>query len=95
MESATYLDHRTWGSLAAAPKDPWGVKRFASGKNHRKDGHGGVVRDEEGQSIWYVEIDTLESLCAFNVRYGDLIIKECTHWKGYDSELEIYDDYRE
>lgn len=45
-------------------------------------------------ATWTVEIESLEALCAFCNKYGDVII----HPKEEDEEfpsLEIYDGYRE
>lgn len=43
---------------------------------------------------WYIKINTLEELIAFENKYGSLIIS-----KNYDNQeemqIEIYDDYRE
>ena len=45
-------------------------------------------------AIWTVEIESIEALCEFCNKYGDVII----HPKQEDEEfpsLEIYDGYRE
>jgi hypothetical protein len=48
---------------------------------------------EKGDN-WYIKINTLEELIAFENKYGNLIIS-----KNYDNQeemqIEIYDDYRE
>ncbi len=43
---------------------------------------------------WYIKINTLEELIAFENKYGSLIISKV--WdNGKEMQIEIYDDYRE
>lgn len=43
---------------------------------------------------WYIKINTLEELLAFENKYGALIISK--DWDNQDGmQIEIYDDYRE
>lgn len=43
---------------------------------------------------WFINIDTLEELLAFQKKYGNIILT--TDWRNPNVlELEIYDDYRE
>lgn len=51
-------------------------------------------REVNRMATWTVEIESIEALCAFCNKYGDVII----HPKEEDEEipsLEIYDSYRE
>ena len=43
---------------------------------------------------WYIKINTLEELLAFENKYGALIISK--DWDNQEEmQIEIYDDYRE
>lgn len=43
---------------------------------------------------WYIKINTLEELIAFENKYGSLIISK--DWDNQEEmQIEIYDDYRE
>ena len=43
---------------------------------------------------WYIKINTLEELIAFENKYGALIISK--DWDNQEEmQIEIYDDYRE
>lgn len=43
---------------------------------------------------WYIKINTLEELLAFENKYGNLIISK--NWDNQEEmQIEIYDDYRE
>ena len=43
---------------------------------------------------WYIKINTLEELIAFENKYGALIISK--DWDTQEEmQIEIYDDYRE
>lgn len=43
---------------------------------------------------WYIKINTLEELIAFENKYGSLIIEK--NWDNQEEmQIEIYDDYRE
>lgn len=47
------------------------------------------------QTVWFIDINTLEELMAFCTKYGDLVLRPST-WRIADvPSLEIYDDYRE
>ena len=48
---------------------------------------------EKGNN-WYIKINTLEELIAFEKKYGHLIISE--NWDNEkEMQIEIYDSYRE
>lgn len=64
------------------------------GTNHRLIANG-IARDEDPQECFFVELNSLEDLVAFQGKYGALVIQNRgDNAEGY-LEIEIYDDYRE
>lgn len=73
-------------------------KRFAErdgglwrekGTNHQITKEGDIKRQEGMEKCWGIKIDSLDHLIKFSEKYGELI------FDGSESEIEIYDDYRE
>ncbi len=71
-------------------------KRFAKGEgglwrekgtDHQITDEGYVKRQEGMESCWGIKINSLDQLIKLSKKYGELIFDE--------SEIEIYDDYRE
>jgi hypothetical protein len=91
-KSYTKIDERPVDSPANLKIGPDRVHWYTEGFNHRvEDGH--IKRDFEAEA-WFVEINSLEELIAFQNKYGDLVLQ-----KSYDNpsilKIEIYDTYRE
>ena len=89
-----YLNKRTVSSLKEAKTMRWYKEWISSGSNHREE-NGYVVRDVEiVDSVWEVEIESLNDIISLFKKYGDIIIKESIYLE-YDFTIEIYDTYRE
>lgn len=89
-----YHDKRTASSLKEAKTMRWYKEWISSGSNHREE-NGYVVRDVEiVDSVWEVEIESLNDIISLFKKYGDIIIKESIYHE-YDFTIEIYDTYRE
>lgn len=54
----------------------------------------GIQRRLEDGDCWYIVINSLDELVAFNQKYGDLVLS-APRQEGTLPALEIYDDYRE
>lgn len=80
------VDHRKFTSPEehdAAMHSSW----LSYGTNHRLI-NGTIARDVGMQTCWFIDINNLEELLAFQKECGcELVIEGST--------LEIYDDYRE
>lgn len=89
-----YQDRRTASSLEEAKTKFWYNEFISSGTNHR-EGNGYIVRDcEREESVWEVEIESLNNIISIFKKYGDIIIMESAY-SEYDFKIEIYDTYRE
>ena len=89
-----YLDKRTVSSLEEAKATRWYNEFISSGTNHREE-NGYIVRDcEREESVWEVEIESLNDIISLFKKYGDIIIMGSTY-SEYDFKIEIYDTYRE
>lgn len=89
-----YQDRRNVTSLKEAKTRRWYKEWISSGSNHREE-NGYVVRDcEVEESVWEVEIESLNDIIGIFKKYGDIIIMESTY-SEYDFKIEIYDTYRE
>jgi hypothetical protein len=62
------------------------------GTNHLILANGYIQRQLEDTEEWSIEINTLEELNAFSLKYGNLIINAINALEPF---IEIYDDYRE
>ena len=56
--------------------------------------------DDDIESVWIIEINTLNELLEFRNKYGNIILEKSSYRKNlndkeYMLEIEIYDDYRE
>ena len=72
----------------------WYNEFISSGTNHREE-NGYIVRDyEREESVWEVEIESLNDIISLFKKYGDIIIEESIYFE-YDFKIEIYDAYRE
>lgn len=66
---------------------------YEKGTNHRLI-DGCIARDFDTEIAWFVDINTIDELIAFNKKYGELVIT--TSFIDHEScEIEIYDYYRE
>lgn len=89
-----YHDRRNVYSMEEAKTKFWYNEFISSGTNHREE-NGYVVKDVEiVESVWEVEIDSLNDIISLFKKYGDIIIMESTY-SEYDFTIEIYDAYRE
>ena len=89
-----YRDRRTASSLEEAKTMRWYKEWISSGSNHREE-NGYIVRDcEREESVWEVEIESLNDILSLFKKYGDIIIEESIY-SEYDFKIEIYDAYRE
>lgn len=89
-----YQDRRNVSSMEEAKTEFWYNEFISSGTNHR-EGNGYIVRDcEIVESVWEVEIESLNDILSIFKKYGDIIIMESTY-SEYDFKIEIYDTYRE
>jgi hypothetical protein len=59
-----------------------------------RDCLGSIVRELGPKTAWFIDLDTLADLLAFQDRYGEIIVKQAWDDPG-TYELEIYDDHRE
>ena len=53
-----------------------------------------AVDAKKKQSVWAIQINTIEELLAFIMKYGEVIISPSTY-KEIPFSIEIYDTYRE
>lgn len=89
-----YQDRRNVSSMEEAKTKFWYNEFISSGTNHREE-NGYIVRDcEREESVWEVEIESLNDILSIFKRYGDIIIRESSY-SEYDFTIEIYDTYRE
>ena len=89
-----YQDRRNASSMEEAKTELWYNKFISSGTNHREE-NGFVVRDcEREESVWEIEINSLNDITSLFKKYGEIIIRESVY-SEYDFEIEIYDTYRE
>lgn len=89
-----YQDRRNVSSMEEAKTEFWYNEFMSSGTNHREE-NGYIVRDYEvEESVWEVEIDSLNDVINLFKKYGDIIILGSTY-SEYDFKIEIYDAYRE
>lgn len=89
-----YQDRRDVSSMEEAKTEFWYNEFISSGTNHREE-NGYVVKDVEiVESVWEVEIESLNDILSLFKKYGDIIIEESIY-SEYDFEIEIYDAYRE
>lgn len=65
----------------------------SKGEKHRVTSEGFIARVDSKETVYVVEINTLDDLIAFVKEHGTLVIDE-PDLTGLPS-LEIYDDYRE
>ena len=89
-----YQDRRNASSMEEAKREFWYNKFISSGTNHREE-NGYIVRDcKIVESVWEVEIESLNDIISLFKKYGDIIIEESIY-SEYDFTIEIYDAYRE
>ena len=89
-----YQDRRNASSMEEAKTEFWYKEWISSGSNHREE-NGYIVRDcEREESVWEVEIESLNDILSIFKKYGEIIIKE-NPYSEYDFAIEIYDTYRE
>lgn len=89
-----YQDRRDVSSMEEAKTKFWYNEFISSGTNHREE-NGCIVRDcEIVESVWEVEIESLNDILSIFKKYGDIIIMESAY-SEYDFKIEIYDAYRE
>lgn len=89
-----YQDRRNVSSMEEAKTKFWYNEFISSGTNHREE-NGYIVRDcEREESVWEVEINSLNDIISLFKKYGDIIIEESIY-SEYDFTIEIYDTYRE
>ena len=89
-----YQDRRNASSMEEAKTMLWYKEWISSGSNHREE-NGYIVRDcEREESVWEVEIESLNDIISLFKKYGDIIIEESIY-SEYDFTIEIYDAYRE
>lgn len=94
-ERAFYLHWKTVESLIIAAEKHW-YDRWVSITNNRREENGMVVGDSKiRHPIWVLEITSLEALYALVKKEGDIIVRECSYYKGCDFEIMIYDGYIE
>ena len=80
--------------MEEAKTEFWYNEFISSGTNHREE-NGYIVRDcEIVESVWEVEIESLNDILSIFKKYGDIIIEESIY-SEYDFTIEIYDAYRE
>lgn len=96
QDTYTYVDRRSADDPRKIPayqhlsnQDWW----YGEGNNHRiVDGQ--IARDFEGRKGWFIDINSLDELLAFQEKYGRLVIESM--FGSMDTvEIEIYDSYRE
>jgi hypothetical protein len=75
---------------AFAGKDPewW----YSEGRNHRVVN--GMIEREFDTEGWFIEINTLEELMAFEGKYGKVIVSRAPDADNMNT-IEIYDGWRE
>lgn len=69
---------------------------LSKGKNH-KIINGNIMRQEDYQDEWCIEINSLDELLSLHEKYGNLIISSSYNSSptGQPLSIEIYDGYRE
>lgn len=82
----TYMKEEDYDRQQVAAK-----KWRASGKNHREDKEGGIVRDMEHEG-WFMSINSLDELMAFIKENGEVILFMPDEYDVVT--IEIYDDFR-
>jgi len=90
----TSYDTRTVNSIEEAKKLHWYQDWASRGTNHREE-NGYIICDYiTTETIYTIEINSLEELMNLQDKYGELIITK-SNYKEFECEIEIYDDYRE
>ena len=89
-----YQDRRNVSSMKEAKTKFWYNEFISSGTNHREENGYIVIDCEREESVWEVEIESLNDIIGIFKKYGDIIIMERTY-SEYDFKIEIYDTYRE
>lgn len=78
-----------YGGDAKKANSDW----YGYGSNHRvEDGH--IKRDFPAEG-WFITINSLEELMAFQEKYGNLVLQKSYNNPSSIPEIEIYDSYRE
>jgi len=95
-EKAISQNWRTVKTLEEAKKHHWFDQWYNNGINHREE-RGLIVCDSKiKHNIWVIEINDLTQLLGLAEKYGELVISLSENdYKGFQSKIEIYDDYRE
>ena len=64
------------------------------GTDHKSLPNGYITRNVGPEPVWFIEIDSLDELIAFQEKQGDLVLTEST-WNSDEPAIEIYDGWRE
>lgn len=93
--SLTHIDRRTFRTPEEYDErcGQYG-KWFDVGSNHRIE-NGRIVRDLNIESVWGIEINSLEELMAFKKEVDEELVIGISYMDEKTPSIEIYDDYRE
>lgn len=87
---ATRAEYREWIYWTLPPAQI--VKKHPSLASTTVEKAPGGSRSARTSTGWWIELDTLDDLLAFQARHGPLVIESAGQ---DDPTIEIYDDYRE
>ena len=85
----TPLDFRDVKTLDEAKGKIWYKDWLEGGENHREE-NGMVVCDKKATvKQWVVDINTLEELVSFQIKYGDIVLSDSSPYREAKHEIII------